>query len=847
MITKAFQIKIVLFLLIPFSSFATERSLIEFPMGQTEEVKKEVGLQGGKIMVEWPGGMWVRWNNGSDFVPKGTLKPLISSELSNYGDWINQNPEILDEPLECDIEKVEESFFRSAKGTSDSLSGHTVCALFFVNQINSPNPWTIGQQDQVMSNVALNLAWWAEQALLYEKEVSFEIKPYYFDDPVCQVTEDPTTAAGRSWAMEIMTALGYTRGTLNERQLDYTSDLIEEKESDWGFIAYIIRGAGSYRSNAQIFGPSTTVHFPAARSSLVFAHEVGHIFGLRDEYEELAYGTLNWTLHGLENLNADFRNLINAPCIMKTASLPIGLCCYNAVHLAWTQEVEELHILTEPEDAIFKVQYLNTSTNAVFQERLHQGHTILPLGRGQKVKLTGLDSIRVSSGVYTQPIWDMSGSHLVELTADGTIDQIEVQYLRMGDAQSFVEFGDVSTFIPSRKIQGLAEDQSGGIYILSNQGIGYFDGTQLMTFDIEIEVRPGEYITRYLGGNSILPVLHRENSKVIGGSLLANRPMAVIIENGQIAEFYESPQNFRQQGVYTSAVLTESDVLVASFSDGGLHFYHPDGTFQIVTTADGLPHNEVASLNQTSDGELLLAYDGGRTGMSFSGLFVMDPQTFLVEPYSGVPSYLQSRPIQKIKFFREHTTMAVITENQIHENSSGEWMIHTVPAPAVFDIDLFGNGQWLAGTSTGIHFQDETGRWMQRNVESGDFQENFVRAVLSSQQGLFLAGHQNYGLTAYFPGTIPTSADVETPKLGTLSIYPNPTKNSTISIRGLKEDGNYQLRIFDSQGKMKHQTSVNFQSSESNLSLDINLNAGLYFIEIGRENRMYSGAFLVVE
>lgn len=845
MILRTIQLLLLILLFAPINAFSAERSLFEFPVEKTGNIKEKIDQLGGKIMVEWPGGMWVRWDSESDFSRDGGLKPFISEGLGSYSDWIARNPGLLEEPLECDVEKVEESVMRASKGTSDSLSGHTVCALFFVNEINSVNPWNTRDQDDVMANVALNLAWWAEQALLYDREVSFEIKPYFFDDPVCQVTEDPTTATGRGWAMEIMTALGYNRGNLNERQMDYTLDLIEQKESDWGFIAYIIRGAGTYRSNAQIFGPSTTVHFPAARSSLVFAHEVGHIFGLRDEYEERAYGTLNWNLHGLENLNADFRNLINAPCIMKTASLPVGLCCYNAIHLAWTQNVEELQVVTDPEDALFRVQYLNTATNAVFQERLHQGPTTLPLGRGQKVRLIGMDSIRVSSGVYSSPFWDLSGSQAVELTADGSIDQIEIQYIREGDAHSFVEYRDVYSQIPSRKIQGIAEDNSGGLFILSNQGISYYDGTQLKIFDIEIEVRPGEFLTRYLGGNSILPVQHRENSWVIGGSLLANRPMALILEDGEIKEFYDSPVDFRQEGVYTSAVLTESNILIASFSSGGLHFHHPDGSFQIMTTADGLPNNEVASLNLTSDGDILLAYDGGRTGMDFSGLYVIDPQTRVVEAYSGVPASLQSRAIRKIKFFDDQNTMAVVTDNEIHENSSGNWTVHTVPAPAVFDIDRIDEERWLAGTSTGIHFQDETGNWIQRSVQGGHLQENFVRAVQATQQGFLLAGHQNYGLTAYFPAMEPTSAEALIREIRSLIIYPNPVRSSVIHIGGLKETGSYHLRIFDRSGKFLLQTNAELLTAEGSLALNKNLDSGLYFVEIIRKNTLYSGAFVV--
>ncbi len=64
-------------------------------------------------------------------------------------------------------------------------------------------------------------------------------------------------------------------------------------------------------------GIRTNVWYQAARTGLTFAHELGHIFGLRDKYHERAPYTTDHETNGFKNRNADFRNPYTIPCIMK--------------------------------------------------------------------------------------------------------------------------------------------------------------------------------------------------------------------------------------------------------------------------------------------------------------------------------------------------------------------------------------------------------------------------------------------------------------------------------------------------------------------------------------------------
>lgn len=824
------------------------RTLIQYGTEHNAEaLKNEIIEQNGKILVEWPGGMWIFWENEQSDLKLSTESELLVRNYRDLNEWIADLGDILDEPLECDVDETEQSLLnRNFRRTSDSLGGHTVCALFFVNQPGGFNPWTAAEQEEILVNAGLNLAWWAELALLYDIEASFEIKPYFYDHPACQVSTDPTVETGISWKMEIMEQVGYNTGNILNRELDYTIDLINEYQSDWGFIAYIIRGASTYRSNARIFGPSTIVFYLAARSGLTFTHEVGHIFGLQDEYEERAFGVSGYSLNELPNLNADFRNLINAPCIMKTTA-SVGMCCYNAYHFGWTDLVEELTITTDPPDALFELAYISLQSGNPFQSRFFQGTTVLPVGRGQQIRLYSLDTIRVESGVYINGSWDINGHKFVEITDDYSIRSLHLSYEFISDADYQISYGEIFDMIPSRRIWGLQKSENGAIYIVSNQGTGvHRDGT-FEYFDQEIEVRPGEFLTRHQSGHHISEVYHLENTWLISGSIPNERPLILLIQSEQLEEAIQPPQDFREQGFYTSSIMLEDGTLLAVFSGGGLHLYLPDGRMEIINTGNGLPDNGVSIVALDAENRILLGFDGGRTGAGFSGLFEFDLQTLQTTPYSAVPENVRTARISGLKFFEERTVLAVIAREKVYENAEGEWKEHAFGGQVIFDLDRIEEGRWAFGTASGLFYHGRDGRLIQRNRDRDYFQENFVRSVLALPNGTILAGHQNYGLTIYFNEEIISSVYAH-PALTFLQakIYPNPVNKSSFYISSSEMEGKYELFISDLSGKLLHRETVRMSATET-LKVDYFLKPGIYAVSLFGEASYFSGLLNVVE
>lgn len=307
-------------------------------------------------------------------------------------------------------------------GTSDRMEGSTAVAIFIPNNTGAnPNhpvavQWTEQLLSEVMENVEANLQWWTDQAARYGIEKTFEIVLFGPDHPATQVDYDPTLAGTLGVVInDMISGIGYseevyppspdqTRGNLGDRQRYFLEDLRDSLGTDWAFIGNIIGGAEWFRSHAALFGPNTNVWYQAARSSLVFAHEVGHIYGLRDTYRERAPYTVNHEMNGITNRNADFRNPYTVPCIMKNNW---GFSTYTAVRLGWIDEPTYTTVNTVPSDAPFEVLYRNSETGqpVSIYGRTYHGSTSLPLGLTHDITLRAYQSAGVDGMLFTQPQW----------------------------------------------------------------------------------------------------------------------------------------------------------------------------------------------------------------------------------------------------------------------------------------------------------------------------------------------------------------------------------------------------------------------------------------------------------
>ena len=795
-------------------------------------LKELVSKQDGKVLVFAPGKAYLKLPN---------LHALINlQEKGIQSSVIENDPIYIDPAIEqeghFDCLQISEDGLdvRINKGVSDTLKGHTKCFLFFVNHTSNTNSWTTAQQSQCINNVLVNLLWWTEQAAAYGIEATFEIETFLFDRPECQITVDPTIAADNIWKTQIMSSLGYDRGNSNEAQLEFLRDQIQAAGSDWGFIGFIIRGANSYRSNAGLFGPSTTCWVNATLNGYTFAHEVGHIFGLRDEYDEIAPLVYGFELNGVPNKNADFRNYINAPCIMKS-TIPIGLCMYNPVHLHWTNHLGGLQITMEPEDAIFEVQYLHQQTGQPFFQRRFQGNTVIPMGYGSKLRLIAPNLIETLSGAYESPIWNLSGTDRQDVLLEtGGPESVHLNYLPAGNTNQAIAYLPQEDFFTGRRIQ-IIRNIGSKIITLSNHGLSVNDGSTSTILDREIEVRPGSFSIAFRRALSFSE--EEDQQYLVGSQAGIGLPEMALFDGIETAQSWMPPNTFREQGGYIAVSLTKEGHAIGAFEFGGLHVYLTDGSFNILSTSSGLPSANVRCLYKDAQGDIWIGYDGGRQGEELRGLFLLNTSTWTVTPNTKVPDQIRDLSVSHILPFDDGQKLIIIAGNQVYLMEEGLWkLLHQSSNQIFTDVARFSDGRWILSSALGVTVQNEIGGWEIINTDTHLLQENFVRSICVLPSDILLMGHNNAGVTALY-SDLSTKVDpsIDTYLDHQIQIFPNPSRNE-LFLNANSHLGSSSIEIISLDGLSRFQSKVIVEKNNPLLlSIPHNLPNGVYIIRIQSE------------
>jgi hypothetical protein len=711
------------------------------------------------------------------------------------------------------------------KGTSDLFEGHSVCALFLLNHVGSSNPWIQRDQDEILANTAVNLLWWTEQAALHGIEASFEIKPYLYNDPVCQISVDPTLSG--LWTAEVMTKLGYSGSNIFESQMQYVEDLIEETQSDWGFIAFILRGTATYRSNANIFGPSTRITYLAARTGYTTAHEVGHIYGLQDEYEERAPIAYQYTLNGVANLNADFRNPVNAPCIMKATNPNAGICTYNSVHLHWADNVNLIEVVAYPEDALYTIDYLSGSGTPFLTGRYFQGKQAFPLGMNTKIRFNGLNQIQVPSGNYANPKWENGQKSITVSVADQS-EQVFLEYLEDFESDNYTAYLKAGKEFTGKRFNRLYADDN-GLYALSDQGISIYKDGELTVLDKIHYLPPSDSLIIFRMGRNITKT--DNESILIAGREGTTFPIVLeLLPNGN-ENFYKPPQNFREIGFYQAVVQSRDGRIFAAFETGGLHIYDLQGNMQILLERDGLPQDVVSALAIDNTGIIWLGFAKDRQGTGNGALFFLNPDNMSIYQSPAVPEQYKTLQIQKIKTYDEGKTMILISLDKFVVFRNNSWESFSLPVANIFDVDIIDEHRFVAGTNIGMFYQDQNQEWQQVTQQSHYLQENFCFSVLSLPNDIYLCGHNSVGITAIYTGERETSAIIAGSSVETsIKYFPNPFVSGSLTFNSSQPaTGNVELSVFDLNGKLVFRSQISIaDQNQFSFSIDEKINSGIY-------------------
>jgi hypothetical protein len=251
----------------------------------------------------------------------------------------------------------------SAKGTTGSMLGDVGVVLLTPESNGAIDPntetWTSSLWNQVYSQVADGLAWWADHADAHGKSVAFEL--YYVErtDPALQTGYEPISHPSSDqclWINDIMNNFGYYNYDCFANVDAANSAWESYYGKDSFYSIFVVNSehdadgafADGYFGYAFYGGPfevMTTDNggWGIDYMHMVTAHETGHIFHACDEYYEPGYAVCAcdcpenpWQT---DNNNCDHSCGANLSCVMRDNTLTT--CLWTEEQVGWSDDDDD--------------------------------------------------------------------------------------------------------------------------------------------------------------------------------------------------------------------------------------------------------------------------------------------------------------------------------------------------------------------------------------------------------------------------------------------------------------------------------------------------------------------------
>lgn len=634
--------------------------------------------------------------------------------------------------------------------TSEKMIGISAVALFFVNntayqQTNAPT-WNTQNQSQVITNVILNLNWWVKTAANFGVQKTFEIVPYYFDNPAVQIDFDPTigytsiSSGDHKFQNPIMENLGYSEGNQINKMRAFLNDLRDERETNWAFCAFILTGNENVRAHASLQGPSTVLMASSAGNGYVFAHEVGHIYGAFDEYWEA--GTASYRSvqqrYGIINGNFDFRNYPIIPSIMAT-NFSGGLSYYAANHIGIADKMRFINIKTIPENMPYSITYFLDNDNPLTPQK-HKGELKFPWSEGMKIRLQAPSTSSYNKKIYNNPTWDISSSSTIEFIVDSLIENNEI-VLKYNETNEYASYEwnyyNPKEHLPGSNVQTITINDVGTIGFGGIKGISIFDGESRHILDIPFTENDRDpavireaYSSDYDNENAIY-------FSSQGGEIIR-------WHNGEHSKYKAINNNlhFKEVAVHNKDLVWAIEK--GSSRDGGrdengsgLHKFE-NRSYQIFNEQNSLlPSNNINSISQDSGNSILLALPSKSDSDGESTIYSFNHNLNKLEKIENLDHIKKTRVIKKAG----KDSQLILSENQVFliTNSGIKNIeIESQSNLILFDV-AYRKGLLAIATNQGLWlYKDE--KLMNFNTNNSELTTNFCYSVdISPNYSVFVA------------------------------------------------------------------------------------------------------------
>ena len=231
----------------------------------------------------------------------------------------------------------------TARGQSRYLVGDVAVAVIFPESDGTIDPnketWAAGRIDACIAEVAEALNWWEIQEP--RANLDFHIHSYGARttgyEPITRTSDDEGL-----WIAQIMNKMGYKSGaTYFDQVAELNSYEMSRQGADSAYTIFVVdsyndadgRFSDSWFAYSYIGGPFLVMAYDngdygLGRMNLVCAHETGHIFGARDEYD------CRSDHHGPSGARYDHE----PACIMESCSSEAIVCPATRAQIGWKDD-----------------------------------------------------------------------------------------------------------------------------------------------------------------------------------------------------------------------------------------------------------------------------------------------------------------------------------------------------------------------------------------------------------------------------------------------------------------------------------------------------------------------------